>query len=291
MHREEPAPAGEDLGAKTMTDLTSPPVSEPAKHSGPAIRPATTARLIVNADDWGRDLDNTNRSLDCAVARALSSVSAMVFMEDSERAAEVARQHGIDCGLHLNLTTPFSAPQTPSRLQEHQRKLMGFLRSHRVAPALYHPFLASSFDYVVRAQREEFERLYQAPPARIDGHHHMHLCANVVRQQLLPAGTTVRRNFSFASGEKGAFNRWYRARQDKALARRHRMTDYFFSLPPLEPRSRIERMIELATGANVELETHPVKLEEYRFLMDGELLHFPQAVEILPGYQLREGIA
>ena len=51
--------------------------------------------------------------------------------------------------------------------------------------------------YVVKAQLEEFERLYGRAPNRIDGHHHAHLCANVVLAGLLPAGTIVRRNFSF----------------------------------------------------------------------------------------------
>ena len=46
---------------------------------------------------------------------------------------------------------------------------------------VYHPGLASSFEYVVKAQLEEYERLYGAPANRVDGHHHMHLCANVVK--------------------------------------------------------------------------------------------------------------
>ena len=53
-------------------------------------------RLIVNADDWGRDPRTTGRILDCALRGAVSSVSAMVFMEDSERAATLARERGID---------------------------------------------------------------------------------------------------------------------------------------------------------------------------------------------------
>jgi hypothetical protein len=34
----------------------------------------------------------------------------------------------------------------------------------------------------------------------------MHLCANVLWQGLLPAGTLVRRNFSFHPGEKSRWN-------------------------------------------------------------------------------------
>ena len=72
--------------------------------------------LIVNADDWGRDAETTDRIFECVVPGAVSSVSAMVFMQDSERAAGIAREHGIEAGLHLNFTTPFSAPGTPAPL-------------------------------------------------------------------------------------------------------------------------------------------------------------------------------
>ena len=114
------------------------------------------------------------------------------------------------------------------------------------------------------------------PPGRVDGHHHMHLCANVQVQKLLPAGTIARRNFSFAPGEKGAVNRLYRRWQDRGLARRHRMTDFFFSLPPMDTPGRLEGICDLATRATVEVETHPVNRDEYRF-PDGWGTHPPRA--------------
>src|SRR5437762_3797838 len=58
--------------------------------------PHRTGLLIVNADDWGRDLYTTGRILDCCARGVVSSVSAMVFMEDSERAAAMALQLGIE---------------------------------------------------------------------------------------------------------------------------------------------------------------------------------------------------
>ena len=247
----------------------------------------SSAGVIINADDWGRDRQNTDLTLECVLRGAVSSVSAMVFMEGSERSAALAREHGVDCGLHLNLTTPFSAPQVSSKLQEHQSRLTGFLRSHRLASAICHPFLAGPFDYVTRAQLEEFERLYGFPAGRIDGHHHMHLCANVIAQKLLPAGTIVRRSFSFEPGEKSAVNRWYRARQDKRVARRHRTTDFFFSLPPLEPPTRLEKIFNLALRADVEVETHPVNPREYSFLVGEELVRYAGAVGVSHGYRLR----
>src|SRR5215470_13086418 len=101
--------------------------------------------LIVNADDWGRDRVTTDRTLDCVRCGAVSSVSAMVFMKDSERAAAIVREHGIDAGLHLNFTTPFSAPGIPARLAGHQERLSQYLRRHRLSQVVFHPGLIRSF--------------------------------------------------------------------------------------------------------------------------------------------------
>jgi len=233
-----------------------------------------TGVLIVNADDWGRDSENTDRTLECIASGAVSSVSAMVFMEDSKRAAAIAREKGIDAGLHLNFTTPFSAVNCRPELREHQHRLSRYLLGHRLAQAVFSPALARSFEYVVAAQRAEYVRLYGNEPRRIDGHHHMHLCSNVLLGFLLPPKTFVRRNFSFEIGEKSPLNRFYRRVIDSVLARRHRLTDYFFSLAPLRPTSRLQRIFSLARQFTVELETHPVNRTEYHFLAGGEIFRW-----------------
>jgi hypothetical protein len=202
----------------------------------------------------------------------------MVFMEDSERAAAMARERGIDAGLHLNLTTPLTAPGCPTGLAERQQELARYLTRHRLAQVVFHPGLIRSFEYVVAAQLDEFRRLYGAEPERLDGHHHMHLSANVLWQGLLPSGTFVRRNFSFQPGEKSLWNRLYRQFVDGMLSRRHRLTDFFFSLTPLEPPGRLERIISLARQFIVELETHPVRPEEYRFLAGGEIFRWAEGI-------------
>lgn len=234
--------------------------------------PAGSARgiLIINADDWGCDHRTTDMIADCVENRAVSSVSAMVFMKDSERAAALARQHGINAGLHLNFTTPFSSVMCPSRLAEQQRGITAFLRSHRFAQVVFHPGLARAFAYVVAAQIDEFRRLYGHDISRVDGHHHMHLCANVLLQHLLPPHVSVRRSVSLGPGEKGRCNRLYRRWVDKRLRRDgHRLTDFFFSISPMKP-ARLDGIFSLARRFTVELETHPVQADEYRFLM-GEM--------------------
>jgi predicted glycoside hydrolase/deacetylase ChbG (UPF0249 family) len=235
--------------------------------------------LIVNADDWGRDRPNTDRTLECVLRGAVTSVSAMVFMEDSVRAAAIARESGVDAGLHLNLTTPFSMSGCAAKLADHQRRLDRYVRYRKFASIVYHPVLTNSFEYVVAAQLEEFRRLYGADADRIDGHHHMHLCANVVLARLLPQGTMVRRNFTFGAGEKNPFNRRYRQFIDGVLAKRHRLTDMFFSLPPMEPR-RLERIFSAASDHVVELETHPVNAAEHRFLAGGEIFDWAKVTKL-----------
>jgi hypothetical protein len=238
----------------------------------PGTEPAAGGLLIINADDWGRDSRTTRSICDCLERKTVSSVSAMVFMDDSEHAAALARDRGIDAGLHLNFTTPFTARRCPPRLAAHQLELSRFLCGHRFAPAVFHPQLIGSFDYVVQAQLAEFRGLYGTEPDRVDGHHHMHLCANALLGGLLPAGTVARRNFSFRPGEKGPWNRLYRVLTDRILARRNQLVDFFFSLSPLEPPRRLQGIFSLARQSVVEVETHPVNPDEYRFLHSGEIL-------------------
>jgi chitin disaccharide deacetylase len=245
----------------------------PAFSSEPALcndEMSHSGVLIVNADDWGRDRDTTDRIGECILRRTVSSVSAMVFMEDSERAAEQAGERRIDAGLHLNFTTPFSARHYPPLLAERQQGLARYLLRHRLAQVMFHPGLVRSFEYVVSAQIEEFCRLYGVKPDRVDGHHHMHLCANVLLGRLLPVGTIARRSFSFQPGEKSTCNRFYRKTVDRRLSRYHHLVDFLFSLPPLEPADRLQRIFSFAREHAVELETHPVNAEEYRFLAEGE---------------------
>jgi predicted glycoside hydrolase/deacetylase ChbG (UPF0249 family) len=242
--------------------------------------PGSSGRLIVNADDWGQDAQTTRCILDCVKRGTVSAVSAMVFMEDSDRAAALALDAGIDAGLHLNFTSPFTARQCVPGLLDRHNRIASYLRSHRFSQLVFHPALAKSFEYVVAAQIDEYRRLYGADPARLDGHHHMHLCANVLLQRLMPPGTIVRRNFTFRPGEKSALNRTYRRFVDGRLARRHRLADFLFSLTPLQPEDRLQRIFALARTHVVEVETHPVQPEEYRVLMNGEVVRHTRGIRI-----------
>ena len=223
--------------------------------------------LIINADDLGRSRNETDAVLACHARGRVTATSAMVFMADSERAASLARAAGIPVGLHLNLSERFTGAGVPAEVRSRHDRVVRFLKASRYALVLFNPLRAADFAAVVAAQFAEFRRLYGAEPAHVDGHQHMHLATNVLLQRLLPQGARVRRNFSFGPGQKGVVNRWYRARVDRLLARRHRLTDHFFSLSQQMQPGSIEPLLALSSAADVEVMVHPAWAHEYEFLM------------------------
>jgi chitin disaccharide deacetylase len=222
--------------------------------------------LIVNADDLGRCPVATDRILDCHAKNRITSASAMVFMEDSERAAALAKASRLDLGLHINFTESFTGPSVPQSLRDKHERIRKFLRSSKYSLLIYNPFLRTAFREVFQAQADEFVRLYGHSPSRMDGHQHMHLSTNMLLDWILPDGMTVRRSFSFSAGEKSFFNRWYRKMVDRRLARRHRLADFFFAISQQMQVPRLQRVIELAKAANVELMTHPEVNAEFDYL-------------------------
>jgi hypothetical protein len=210
----------------------------------------------------------------------------MVFMQDSERAARLAIDYALDAGLHLNFTTSFSASSTPRQLAKHQESVSRFLLSSRLAPAVFHPGLTGAFEYLVSAQLSEFARLYGKEVARIDGHHHMHLSANVLFKGLLPAGVALRRNSSFFSGDKSFLNRFYRRTQDLVLARRHPMPDYLFEFSSSVRNGYLPRICNLAREFCVEIETHPVRAAEYELLAGGRIFSMIDDLTIAPWFRI-----
>jgi predicted glycoside hydrolase/deacetylase ChbG (UPF0249 family) len=75
--------------------------------------------LIINADDWGRSPVETDAVLRCYQEGRITSVSAMVFMEDSERAAELARENELDVGLHVAFAELFTGGNYPGKLDQY----------------------------------------------------------------------------------------------------------------------------------------------------------------------------
>ena len=98
-----------------------------------------TGHLIITADDWGYSPRYNAGIEDAARAGAVDAVSALVLHPHCDPAPSL--ECGVEVGLHLEL---------PER------------RGHR--EILDAP----------RRQAEIFERIFGAPPAYLDGHHHCH---------------------------------------------------------------------------------------------------------------------
>ena len=234
--------------------------------------------LIINADDLGKDKLCTDAILACFKGGRITSASGMMFMTDSERSAELALENGLDIGLHLNFTLKFNGNIKPNKLNEYQQDIAAFLLKNKYFVLLYNPLLRRNFDYVFKAQYEEYIRLYKRNPTHVDGHRHLHLCMNMIVDKVIPVGFKVRRNFTFGSWEKDPFNRLYRYIIDKWLRRKYKTTDYFFDIIPINSL-RLQQIIKFSEKSNVELMVHPERSDEYKYLMGDEYLQIISNIE------------
>jgi len=225
--------------------------------------------LFVNADDLGWNKETTNRIITCCQHERIHSASLMTLMNDSERAVDLAQTNGLGVGLHLNFIQELTSDSVDATLTDQHCRLTAYLKAWKVNQILFNPLLIRDFDYVFQAQWDEFCRLYGEEPKRLDGHHHMHLCMNMIFSGKYPKGIRIRRNFSFRPGEKDPINRFYRYLVDCWLTSRFQCTDYFFSMEPIN-QNRIERLVSLSKHSDVEIMVHPGVDEEYRYLMTDE---------------------
>jgi predicted glycoside hydrolase/deacetylase ChbG (UPF0249 family) len=235
--------------------------------------------LIINADDYGRNAAATDNTLRAFRRGTVTSASVMVFMDDSERAAQLALEAGLEGGLHLNFSEPFREPVSEA-LREGQARLSSFLLKSRYSKIIYNPSLARQFDYAFKSQYDEFIRIYGKEPSHIDGHHHFHLCANVVLGKVIPTGMSVRRNYTFFSGDKGMVNRTFRRLMDARLSRNHSCTDYFLALLRIDQPDRLRVILALAAESSVELMSHPEEAEDFSMLMSDDFLRMLSGIRL-----------
>jgi predicted glycoside hydrolase/deacetylase ChbG (UPF0249 family) len=236
--------------------------------------------LIINADDFGRNKLISDNTLEGYRLGRLTSASAMVFMHDSERAAELALGEGLDVGLHLNFTEAFDSETTSSRIVKSHQRIISFLKRGKYWQLIYNPLLKKEFEYSFNKQFEEYFRLYKKMPAHIDGHHHMHLCSNMVFSGIIPSGLTIRKCHSFKKGEKFFLNRLFRLFVDSWILQHYRCVDYFYSIQPISDTRRLKHIIHLAQTSNVELMMHPERSEEMKYIMNENFMEIISTVKL-----------
>lgn len=223
--------------------------------------------LIVNADDWGCNPEETRAIAACFTHGAITSTTAFVWMRDSRRAAELAVEQGLPVGLHVNLDLPYTAADVSEGARGDQAEVCRVFSARRSRLRAYLPVgrLRRLLRATISAQLEEFERIYGRPPTHFDSHHHA--------LQSVPAAF-----FSLPKGTKVRNPRWQASSAASRLLRnwrrpiiRHRFvtTARFFDLVAVHPAlggSEIERVLSAADTTAVELMTHPHFRREFDVL-------------------------
>lgn len=137
-------------------------------------------RLIVNADDLGMTPGVTQGIVESMTRGVVTSTTLMANMPSAPAAAELARQHKLAVGVHLNLTTgrPILAPEeVPSLVRvdgtfyphdEFVRRMLTFrVRTRDIERELEAQILAA--------------QSMGLAPTHIDTHHHTHLLRPVAK--------------------------------------------------------------------------------------------------------------
>jgi predicted glycoside hydrolase/deacetylase ChbG (UPF0249 family) len=241
--------------------------SEPDRSGAARDLQGDPGLLIVNADDCGSSRECTEAIFECFRLGRITSTTAMVFMEDSNRAASIARERRLtDIGLHLNLTEPYTDATTPEDVRERQRSVIRYFRGTRLRWRrwLFDPLVQTDIDACIRDQLERFIALFGCEPSHFDGHRHVHICPNVVLSRVIPEGAKVRNSLDFgARGGRPALAA--RAIRRRILFRRRVTTRYFFSLD-----NAADLALSLATRSTVELMAHLQEPEQYSLLRSDE---------------------
>jgi predicted glycoside hydrolase/deacetylase ChbG (UPF0249 family) len=121
--------------------------------------------ISICADDIGQDPAIADGCLELFALGRLNQMSVLSqspFIKDHLQQISLARQQGLQVGLHFNLTLPFNdatffMPLGRIILLSH----LGLLNTHRIQQAL-------------DSQIQQFEDLFQFRPDFIDGHQHVH---------------------------------------------------------------------------------------------------------------------
>lgn len=228
--------------------------------------------LIVNADDWGLEPAVTDQIALCFKRGAISSTTAMVWMADSERAADIAREGALPVGLHLNLDTRFEGKAVPRGVRDDLERIRHWFGNPRRPALLYNPSRAFQrrVDRCIAAQLEQFRIQYRRDPTHVDGHHHLHLAWNVLFSPALQRGLRVRATQWRRPSAPGVVL----IRRIRMWMLRHKFVapDRFYDIREIHPvwGGRGLEVLEEARVCTVEVMVHPGFAGETGVLLSAE---------------------
>ncbi len=193
----------------------------------------------------------------------------MVFMADSERAATVARAHGLPAGLHLNFTQLYDGADVPRAVADRQARVVRFMAGRRRRRVGLAPHLLRTVRAAVDDQLERFRELYGGEPTHLDGHNHVHLNPTVLT--LLPDAYPLRPAYDPITARPAL--RAIRRARNRMLKRRHPTADHFFPLTSIHPElggRGLEPVLALALERSVEVMVHPAEDRVFAVLRSPE---------------------
>jgi predicted glycoside hydrolase/deacetylase ChbG (UPF0249 family) len=229
-----------------------------------------TQLLIVNADDYGHDREATDLTIACFGAGQVSSATTMMGMADSRRAAELALEHDLPTGLHLNFTEPYDGAEVPAAERERQLRACQIFGAGglRLRSWTYDPRISSQVDEAIRDQLEQFRILFGREPTHVDGHNHVQVCPNVTRSKALNGFKLRNALWSWPSTRTATAVA--RAMRRGLTARDYPTTRYFLDIAELHqlPEPDLTARLALADRASVEVMAHPGFGHELEALRD-----------------------
>ena len=146
--------------------------------------PPMTKRLIVNADDLGINPQRTHGIFLCFEEGIVRSASVLPNFSDSNQAAKHARERGLSCGLHFNITegaalckqADIETLLTPDGFFHARNIVQRLLDEEKIDPM-----------HIEREARAQMEWMFDhyGAPSHLDSHHNVHIHPFVI-PRLLP---------------------------------------------------------------------------------------------------------
>lgn len=223
------------------------------------------ARLIMNADDFGKDAETVRATVSCFEEGVLSSATIMPNMPATRQAVDFALEHGsFSYGVHLTFVgdgqeRPISDPAEIRALVSSDGR---FLPSRTVRRrALLGQIPAIQIEREMTAQLRKIVEM-GVPVSHVDSHCHLHKFRAflTVLERVLPHFGVDRVRTAqdlFITRQPWRPTYWYGGVWGRRIRERFRTTDHFFMPSSVGDACAIEDVLAMTSGGTVEIGGHP----------------------------------